>query len=138
MTKKDFLPTYDAEELELMRELAQGERTPIKDLNSEKKRQARYAKNTIEKANKRKAISIRIFEEDLIKIKAKAQDLGIPYQTYISSELRKLVAQPPFSSYQKTDQHSKYRTVFISQRKNQLQKKLPHHRESLFKIQQQS
>ena len=37
MTKKDFLPTYDAEELELMRELAQGERTPIKDLNSEKK-----------------------------------------------------------------------------------------------------
>jgi|GEM_PF-907679 hypothetical protein len=92
MTKKDFLPTYDAEELELMRELAQGERTPIKDLNSEKKRYARYAKNTIEKANKRKAISIRIFEEDLIKIKAKAQDLGIPYQTYISSELRKLVA----------------------------------------------
>ena len=36
MTKKDFLPTYDAEELELMRELTQGERTPIKDLTSEK------------------------------------------------------------------------------------------------------
>ena len=85
-------PTRKHQKLELMRELAQGERTPIKDLNSEKKRYARYAKNTIEKANKRKAISIRIFEEDLIKIKAKAQDLGIPYQTYISSELRKLVA----------------------------------------------
>lgn len=92
MTKPKFNPVYDTEELEIMNELEQGERTPVKDLTKEKARYGQYAKNTITKMNRRKAISIRIFEEDLIKIKAKAQDLGIPYQTYISSELRKLVS----------------------------------------------
>ncbi|MDO4713831.1 MAG: antitoxin [bacterium] len=92
MTKKQFNPVYDTEELEIMNELEQGERTSVKDIAKEKARYAHYAKNTIEKMNKRKAISIRIFEENLIKIKAKAQALGIPYQTYISSELHKLVA----------------------------------------------
>lgn len=92
MTKSQFNPVYDPEELEIMNELEQWERTTVKNLEEEKARYAQYAKNTINKMNRRKAISIRIFEEDLIKIKAKAQDLGIPYQTYISSELRKLVA----------------------------------------------
>ena len=90
--KTQFTPSYDAEELELMHELQLGERTSVPDLDDQKERYAQYATITLKKMNKRKAISVRILEEDLIKIKAKAHDLGIPYQTYISSQLRRLVA----------------------------------------------
>lgn len=38
----------------------------------------------------RKAISLRMFADDVEKLKAKASQLGMPYQTYIISELHKL------------------------------------------------
>ena len=43
------------------------------------------ATNTIEKMTKRKSISIRLIEDDIDRLKAKAANLGIPYQTLISS-----------------------------------------------------
>ncbi len=42
----------------------------------------RYAKNTL---NKTKNINIRLTEKDLQKIKSKAMEKGIPYQTLITS-----------------------------------------------------
>ena len=41
--------------------------------------------NTIEKLSKRKSISIRLLEDDIERLKAKAMNLGMPYQTLISS-----------------------------------------------------
>ncbi len=41
--------------------------------------------NTIEKLSKRKSISIRLLEDDIERLKAKAINLGMPYQTLISS-----------------------------------------------------
>jgi len=41
-----------------------------------------YAKNTL---NKTKNINIRLTEKDLQKIKSKAMEKGIPYQTFITS-----------------------------------------------------
>lgn len=38
----------------------------------------------------RKQLNLRMFSEDLIKLKAQAAKLGMPYQTYIISELHKL------------------------------------------------
>ena len=43
------------------------------------------SKNTIEKLSKRKSISIRLLEDDIERLKAKAIHLGMPYQTLISS-----------------------------------------------------
>lgn len=40
---------------------------------------------------KQKNINIRISEHDLLKVKAKALEEGIPYQTYISSLIHKHV-----------------------------------------------
>ncbi|MDF1879420.1 hypothetical protein JHD46_07200 [Sulfurimonas sp. SAG-AH-194-C20] len=43
--------------------------------------------NTIEKLSKRKSISIRLLEDDIERLKAKAINLGMPYQTLISSTI---------------------------------------------------
>lgn len=54
-----------------------------------KKKYAQYAKNTFQK-NKR--INIRISEWDLLRLKAKSLEEGIPYQTLVSSLIHKYVA----------------------------------------------
>lgn len=41
--------------------------------------------------NKQKHVNIRISEQDLLKLKAKALEEGIPYQTYLSSLIHKHV-----------------------------------------------
>ncbi len=45
---------------------------------------------SVQKAEK-KAISIRLLSSDILKLKAKAESMGIPYQTLIALELHKLV-----------------------------------------------
>ena len=46
--------------------------------------------NTIEKKTKKKSLNIRLFEDDIEKIKAIAFEQGLPYQTLISSVIHKL------------------------------------------------
>ncbi len=53
-----------------------------------KQKYAQYAKNTFQK-NKR--INIRISEWDLLRLKAKSLEEGIPYQTLVSSLIHKYV-----------------------------------------------
>ena len=60
----------------------------VKDFKEEKKKYRRYARNTLLK-NKR--INIRISEKDLINLKAKSIEEGVPYQSLISSVLHKYV-----------------------------------------------
>ena len=56
-----------------------------------KKREiVRYSKIAKATLAKNKTISIRISEADLIKLKAKAAQEGMPYQTLIASSLHKL------------------------------------------------
>lgn len=55
-----------------------------------KKNIAQYAKLAKATSAKNKTISIRISENDLIKLKAVALQEGLPYQTLISSSLHKL------------------------------------------------
>ena len=43
------------------------------------------------KKNKDKRITIRIYSDDLVKLKELAYDEGLPYQTYITSMLHKLI-----------------------------------------------
>ena len=53
-----------------------------------KRKYAQYARNTFQK-NKR--INIRISEWDLLRLKAKSLDEGIPYQTLVASLIHKFV-----------------------------------------------
>ncbi|MDR0282429.1 MAG: hypothetical protein LBI53_03840 [Candidatus Peribacteria bacterium] len=58
-----------------------------KQLEEEKKRLSTY---TVQKP-KKKSISIRLLATDLMKLKTKAETMGVPYQTLIALELHKIV-----------------------------------------------
>ena len=72
----------DKEEKEIIESFEKGDWRPIEDLQHEIKKLKRVAKNT---AKKSKRINIRISEQDLIALRSKALQLGIPYQTLVSS-----------------------------------------------------
>jgi predicted DNA binding CopG/RHH family protein len=48
------------------------------------------AVSTIEKKTRKKSLNIRLFEDDIEKIKVIALEQGLPYQTLISSVIHKL------------------------------------------------
>jgi len=76
----------DTEELEILKNFEEGNFKSIKKLELEKKKYKKYAKANL---NKTKNINIRLSQVDLLKIKSKAIEEGIPYQTLISSLLHK-------------------------------------------------
>lgn len=74
----------DKEELEILEEFENGKmRKSEEDLSQ----YMQMAKNTVEKTT---SISLRINEKDLIKIKSKAIQVGIPYQTLIKMLLHQV------------------------------------------------
>ncbi len=83
MSKKDRIETD--EEMAMIEAVERGEFVPVKGEEGEKLKQslAKAAKNTIARMSKRKAISIRLIEDDIERIKAIALSEGIPYQTLI-------------------------------------------------------
>jgi predicted DNA binding CopG/RHH family protein len=78
----------DAEELELLESLENDEWHSVENLDDEIKKYTQYAKNTIKKD---KRINIRISSKDLEMIKTNAIELGLPYQTLVSSILHQYV-----------------------------------------------
>lgn len=76
----------DEEEKQLLEEFERGEWKPVKDFAKAKKEAMEVARNTL---NKIKNINIRLSEKDLQKLKAKAIEEGLPYQTLASSILHK-------------------------------------------------
>lgn len=81
---KDY--DLDKDEQELLEAFEAGEFISADDFKAEKKRLQEVAKNTL---NKTRNINIRLSERDLYKLKAKAIEEGIPYQTLASSILHK-------------------------------------------------
>jgi predicted DNA binding CopG/RHH family protein len=61
----------------------------VPDLEARKKELRQMARNTL---NKTRNINIRLTERDLYRLKAKAIEEGIPYQTLASSILHKSTA----------------------------------------------
>ncbi len=70
--------------------LENGELKSVPDFEKRKKELQQIAKNTL---NKTRNINIRLSERDLYKLKAKAIEEGIPYQTLASSILHKSTAK---------------------------------------------
>jgi predicted DNA binding CopG/RHH family protein len=78
----------DQEELELSQSLDRGEWKTVANLKKEKEKLKQAANNYLRKA-KEKRICIRVFANDLEKIKAIAEHEGLPYQTLVTSILHK-------------------------------------------------
>lgn len=76
------------EENQLLKEVEAGEWKSVKNLKSELKRYQEIARNTL---NKVRNINLRVSEKTLRKLRNKAVDEGIPYQTLASSILHKYV-----------------------------------------------
>ena len=81
---KDY--DLDKDEQDLLDAFESGEFESIPNFTAEKKRFQVAAKATL---NKTRNINIRLSERDLYKLKAKAIEEGIPYQTLASSILHK-------------------------------------------------
>ncbi len=78
------------EEQELLEEYEKGEFKSVSDLKTVKEQFSQIAKNTL---NKARNINIRLSEKDLVLLKRKAVEEGIPYQTLVSSVLHKFVSK---------------------------------------------
>lgn len=76
----------DEEEQEILEAFERGELKSVKNLTQAKKEAIEAARNTLKKT---KNINIRLTERDLHKLKVKAAEEGIPYQTLASSILHK-------------------------------------------------
>jgi len=90
MTKKDN-KLYSEDELEFFKNIEEWNYNSMKKEKLENfKNEAKIiAKNTIEKKTRKKALNIRLFQEDILKIKAMAIKEGLPYQTYLASIIHK-------------------------------------------------
>ena len=80
---KDY--KLDKEELQILRDVEAGKYKSVANLKEEIKRAREAAKNTLQKT---KNINIRLSERDIQKLKVKAAENNLPYQTLISMLLR--------------------------------------------------
>lgn len=74
------------EEKKLLKEVEKGEWVPVKNQAKARREAIAAARLTLSKTRN---INIRLSEKDLYKLKAKAMEEGIPYQTLASSILHK-------------------------------------------------
>ena len=78
----------DPEEEEILKAFEEGKLVRVKNFEKEKKMLQEAAKNTLKKT---KNVNLRLSEKVVHKLKVKAAEEGIPYQTLISSVLHKFV-----------------------------------------------
>jgi predicted DNA binding CopG/RHH family protein len=80
----------DKEEKKLVREMNKEEWKSVKNLDEIKKELSAIAKASKDAKRKNARINIRLNEIDLNLLKIKASKAGLPYQTFIGSELHKI------------------------------------------------
>ena len=82
---------YSKDELEFFNNIEEWNYTSLEteELNSMKKDATVIAKNTIIKRTQKKPLNIRLFQDDILKIKAMALKEWLPYQTYLASIIHK-------------------------------------------------
>lgn len=79
----------DPEEREILEAIESGKWISTRPTKAELRRYQQIARNTLRKDQR---MNIRISKRDLLGIKAKAAEEGIPYQTLVSSVIHKYVA----------------------------------------------
>ena len=78
----------DPEEEEILKAFEEGKLVRVKNLEKEKKVLREAARNTLKKTT---SVILRLSEKVVHKLKVKAAEEGIPYQTLASSILHKFV-----------------------------------------------
>ncbi len=78
----------DQEEREILDAVERGEFVSVPNVEEVHKQHQAYARAALTNL-KKKNINIRISEHDLVRLKARAMEEGLPYQTYIASVLHK-------------------------------------------------
>ena len=81
----------DEEEAELIASTERGEWVSIGNVEEQREYWKKLAENTL--AKRRKRISISVPELDLLRLKRRAAEEGMPYQTLINSILHKYVTK---------------------------------------------
>ncbi len=79
---KEYTYKLDKEEQELSDSIDRGEWRSVPNFAEEKKRLQEIARNTL---NRNKAINIRLTHQDLLRLKQRAMEKGLPYQTLVAS-----------------------------------------------------
>lgn len=79
----------DREEKEILDAIESGSWKSVKPKRTELNRYAQIARNTFRKDQR---MNIRISKADLVRIKARAAEEGIPYQTLVASIIHKYAA----------------------------------------------
>lgn len=74
----------------LLKDFEKGKLNSVRNLTKQRKLYKDLARATL---NKNKNINIRISEKDLLKLKSKALEMGIPYQTLATSILHRSTAE---------------------------------------------
>ena len=96
LSEKDY-NALDTEDKEILDDIySKGSWVSMKNENPKKfeEMKARFSKATIWWAKRaKKAISLRVNEEDVLAIKKIAEKEGLPYQTFISSILHKVATE---------------------------------------------
>ena len=82
MNKKIILDKY---EQAIEKDLEAGKFRRVKNFEQEKQKAMEAAKNTL---NKMRNINLRVSIRDLMKVKSRAEETGIPYQTLVRSLIR--------------------------------------------------
>ncbi len=77
------------EERAILASVEAGEWQPVEDLEAQKKKYREVARATVRKDSR---VNIRLPKRDVIAIKVKAMEEGIPYQTMMASILHKYVS----------------------------------------------
>ncbi len=88
MSTKDNIKYLDNEEMDFFESMDYEKAQSIPNVKEEI---AKYQKFAKDQYSKRKAISIRLLEYDIRKLKAKSKREWIPYQTLIASAVHKYV-----------------------------------------------
>lgn len=78
----------DNYEKDLLKSIEKDEWESVSDLDIEKERYKGFVKSTMRKMSD---ISVKVKEVDLLKLKTKSEEIGIPYQTIISSLIHNFV-----------------------------------------------
>ena len=79
----------DREEQEILSQVEKGEWKSVKPTKAELSRYAQIARNTFRKDQR---MNIRLSQSDLSRIKTRAAEEGIPYQTLVASIIHKYVS----------------------------------------------
>ena len=96
--KKEFDFELDNGELQILENLENGNYISLKETNpkefeKEKEIAKIAAENTLKKLAKKKAYTLKLFEDDIEKIKSMAFKKGLPYQTYIASLIHQIATK---------------------------------------------